>query len=112
VRLTGFSPLVRSLIYERSAGRCEICDEWASDAQLHHRRARGMGSTRRPDTNLPSNALLLCAACHRRVESYRSQAYDNGWLVRQSGDPATTPVLRRGVWVVLDPDGGYGQVAA
>jgi len=66
VRLTGFSPLVRSLIYERSAGRCEICDEWASDAQLHHRRARGMGSTRRPDTNLPSNALLLCAACHRR----------------------------------------------
>lgn len=106
-RQTGFSPLVRSLVYDRCSGRCEICDVWASDLQLHHRRARGAGSTRRPETNYPSNCLALCQMDHHRVESHRALAYDNGWLVRQSHDPATIPVLRRGVRVVLDDQGGF-----
>jgi len=71
-----------------------------------------MGGTRRSDTNTAAGGVLLCGACHRHVEAHRAQAFADGFLVRQSQTPAEVPVLRRGVWVVLDPDGGYGQVAA
>lgn len=111
-RSTGFPPVVRSLVLDRSGGKCEKCGEFHSDAALHHRRPRGSGSTRRPETNLPSNALLLCAACHRHVESYRTQAFDQGWLVRQSHQPADIPVLRRGQMVLLDDEGGFRAVGA
>ncbi|ART69090.1 HNH endonuclease [Mycobacterium dioxanotrophicus] len=106
-RQTGFPPLVRTLIYERSAGRCERCDEWASDCEIHHRRPRGAGSTRRPETNYASNGVLLCAECHRHVESYRAKAFDDGWLVRQSHDPKARRVFRREQWVFLDDEGGW-----
>jgi len=112
-RPQGFPPIVRTLVFERCAGRCEICNEWTSDIELHHRRARGMGSTRRPETNMASNALALCHMCHHgRVESYRSQAYENGWLVRQSRLPAEVPVLRRDRWVLLDDIGGFHLLEA
>lgn len=106
-RATGFPPVVRSLIYDRSGGRCEICNEWTSDLQIHHRRPRGMGGSRRPDTNLPSSGLLLCGMDHVRVESHRALAFDNGWLVRQSQTPREVQVLRRGFWVYLDDVGGF-----
>lgn len=104
-RSTGFPPLVRTLIYERAAGRCERCDEWASDCEIHHRRPRGMGGSRREDTNTTSCGVLLCASCHRHVESYRAKAFDDGWLVRQSQSPKDIPVYRRGEWVLLLDDG-------
>lgn len=111
-RATGFPPLVRTLIYERSAGRCERCNEWTSDCQIHHRRPRGAGGTRREDTNTTSNGVLLCSQCHREVESHRAKAFDDGWLVRQSHDPKATPVLRREQWVYLDDDGGMRDAPA
>lgn len=104
-RPTGFPPLVRTLIYERSAGRCERCNEWASDCEIHHRRPRGAGGSKRLDTNVASNGVLLCASCHRHVESYRAQSFDDGWLVRQSQSPKDIPVYRRGEWVLLDDEG-------
>lgn len=106
-RRTGFEPLVRSLIYDRSGGRCERCNLWTSDTQIHHRRPRGMGGTLRADTNSASAGVLLCGQCHWMVESYRAQAFDDGWLVRQSHSPITVPVLRRGFWVLLDDAGGF-----
>ena len=80
-RLTGFPPLVRTLVYERCAGRCEVCNEWTSDLQLHHRRARGLGSTRRPETNYTSNCLALCGMDHLRTESYRTAGARRGNIV-------------------------------
>lgn len=104
-RRTGFSDEVRQIVADRSLGACERCGEYASDGQLHHRRPRQHGGTRRPETNLASNALWLCLMCHTGVESYRAEAYDNGWLVRSQQDPVTTPVLYRGQLVLLDSDG-------
>ncbi|AXH69837.1 HNH endonuclease [Mycobacterium phage Krakatau] len=109
-RFTGFPPEVKELIWERAHGRCERCGEYASDATAHHRRPRGLGSSRREDTNLPSNAGWLCGACHRHVESYRAQAFAEGWLVRQSQSPITVPVLYRGNWVLLDDDGNTYRI--
>lgn len=105
--MAGFPPIVRTLVYERCGGRCERCGEFASDCQIHHRRPRGMSGTRRPETNYPSNAGMLCEQCHRAVESHRTQAFADGWLVRQSHNPAEIPVLRRGVLVLLDDSGGF-----
>lgn len=109
-RRTGFSPETRAAITDRATDwqgiiRCEVCGEPCSDFEHHHRRARGMGSTKRPETNGAANGLLCCGADHRRIESHRLLAYDNGWLVKQSQFPADVPVLRRGVWVNLRDNG-------
>jgi hypothetical protein len=64
-----------------------------------------MGGTNRPESNAPSAGLLLCGGCHRRSESHREEAYEHGWLVRQTDDPAMVPVLYRGTNVYLDEFG-------
>jgi len=110
MRQTGFGVVVKAIIRDRANGLCERCGEYAYEMQHHHRRARGMGSTRRPETNMPANALAVCPRCHSEIESYRSVSYDSGWLVHQSRNPADIPVLRRGVWVLLDDLGGVNPV--
>lgn len=99
-RRTGFSPAVRQQLEQRSGGVCEICGHQAAE-QAHHRRPRGMGSTKRPETNLPSNGLMLCADCHRVVEMNRIDSLQRGWVVRQQGDPAEVPVRYRDGQVYL-----------
>lgn len=70
-----------------------------------------MGGSRCPQTNLASNGVLLCAGCHRLIESRRADALELGWLVRQGVDPAGVPVLWRGTdWVLLTSDGGMVPV--
>ncbi len=119
-RATGFSKEVLQLVLARSGGQCEAlaagCLITASDA--HHRRPRGMGSTRRPETNNASACLFLCSRCHLRIESMRSWALDNGFLVRQSQNPAEVPVWWRCNWeggrkalVLLDDVGGKRAAA-
>jgi 5-methylcytosine-specific restriction protein A len=104
-RDTGFSPDTKALIEDRAGSRCELCGEYSSDCVAHHRRCRGMGSTRRPETNRAANGLWVCGMDHNRIESHRALSYDNGWLVRQSHTPTDVPVLRRGVWVHLRDNG-------
>lgn len=108
-RNTGFSAEVRGLIRDRAAGNCERCGDLNNvrdhGAQVHHRRPRGMGGTRRDSSNQAANGLLLCGMCHRVIENNRTQAFGLGQLVEQNSDPLTTPVLVRGVWSLLDNDG-------
>lgn len=108
--MTGFSNEVRELIRERANNVCEVgmrCQNRAMHWEIHHRRPRGMGSTKRPETNLPANGLGLCADCHRWLELNRDVAKANGWLLSQNQTPCEVPVLRRSVWVILDNDGGF-----
>jgi 5-methylcytosine-specific restriction protein A len=107
VKRLGFSPLVRYQIAERSNEFCERCGRMALDGQAHHRRPRGMGSTRRTETNQAANALWLCRLCHEWVESNRTEALKFGWLIPQLRIPAEVPVLRRGLWCLLDNRGDY-----
>lgn len=99
--MTGFSPQVRAIVVERSQRYCERCG-WNLGTDAHHRRPRAAGGTKRPETNQPSNALWLCAPCHREVESNRRRALEHGWLVRQHQEPLQVPVLYRGTKVWLD----------
>lgn len=51
-----------------------------------------MGGSKRPDTNLPANLILLCGSgttgCHGYVESNRAEAFDLGFLLHQVDTPA------------------------
>lgn len=120
-RQTGFGLVVKQIIRDRATVEfdgvdvivCEVRQECegAAAEHLHHRRPRQRGGSRRPDTNMPSNSLAACAACHAWIESDRSAAYDNGWLVHQGESPSETPVLYRGALVLLDDLGGVEPVA-
>lgn len=105
-RKTGPDKATVELVRARSGGICERCG-WHEGQQLHHRRARGMGSTRRESTNAVYSLVDLCHPCHSHIESHRTQALDDGWLVPQHGDPALVPVRARGTWKMLDMFGGY-----
>jgi hypothetical protein len=100
-RDTGFPLEVRNTIRARAENRCEVCGLYVI-AELHHRRARGMGSTNRPETNTASNGLGTCRECHRLIEGNRGLASTCGWLVDQYTDPASVPVVYRGRTVLLD----------
>lgn len=110
---TGPAPDVVDAVYERAGHCCEICSAAVGpvrglDHHLHHRRPRAAGGTRRPDTNRPSNLLLLCPPCHDGIESRRREALLAGLLLSQSRDPAATPVRLAGPrWVYLTADGRY-----
>lgn len=115
--MTGEFPVkVRMVIRRRADYRCEVCAKnlgaaSAATAQIHHRRARGMGGSSDPMTRNVTNGLLVCHSCHARIESEREWALDRGFLVKQGTSPATVSVR---LWnahpVLLTHDGGYGRV--
>lgn len=57
------------------------------------------------ETNLASNGLAACLACHTHVESHRDEAISNGWIIRQHQEPDYCAANVRGDWVFLDDDG-------
>jgi ribosomal protein L34E len=85
---------------------CERCGREPVE-QIHHRRPRAAGGSKRADTNVPSNLLGLGVRCHQHVERHRAEAYANGWLLRSWQTPLETPVRihDRGL-VLLDDIGG------
>lgn len=94
MRRTGPSAKTRRLVFERASYRCERCGRGDGRFAIHHRRPRGMGGTRRPETNAPDALLLLCEPCHLHVEAHREESLRLGYLVRQGQDPADVPVIR------------------
>lgn len=104
--VTGFSADVRAQLMKRSSGVCEVCGN-ARAEEMHHRRPRGMGGSKRTETNTASAGIHICSACHSMIERHRNIAMLCGWLVSQYEDePASVPVMYRGDLVRLDDDGG------
>lgn len=128
---TGPTAAQRRAVAARSGWRCELCGTvlgwsdddgsttWCAPHSLHHRRPRGMGGTRRADTNSPANLLLLCGTgttgCHSRVEASRAAAHQLGWLLHQTEDPAQVPAYvvtgpqREARPLLLTTDGRYEE---
>lgn len=109
MKQTGFPPGVRAAVRARADSWCERCG-LKRGTEHHHRRPRGAGGSKRDDTNVPSNALLLCHDCHQDIESERTEAINQGWLVNQNHSPADIPVRYRGKWVYLDDLGNLQPV--
>lgn len=108
-RDTGPNKAVRELVRIRDGG--SVASGGQDGLQIHHRRPRGAGGSRRADTNQPQNLILLSAVDHAWVEANREEAFELGWLVSQWDDPAEVPVhhYRYGV-VYLNADGSVSNV--
>lgn len=111
-RQTGFPPEVKATIRSRAQNLCEICGQHTSDLTAHHRRLKGMGGTRRPESQAVSAGIWVCALDHHRIHAHPQHSYEMGWLVKQSADPALIAVLRRERWVLLQDDGSFIEEAA
>jgi 5-methylcytosine-specific restriction protein A len=102
---------VREAVRRREIQACAVCGGMEGYFAIHHRRPRAMGGTRRRDTNDMPNLVYIHDGCHRVIESQRALAAANGWLVKQTDDPATIPFLYRGRWVLLTAMGAVENVA-
>jgi hypothetical protein len=94
----------RTLVYARSGGRCEagcggIGQEW------HHRKARSLGG--RWDA---SNGMHVCRPCHAWIGEHAIEAGGKGWYLGAREDPSAVPMLRFGVRVYVDDEGGWAAV--
>ena len=98
-------PIAQAIVKRRAKGQCECCGEPAPHGHVHHRLARRMGGTARVAVNSASNLLYLLPDHHERVESNRTWAYQQGFLITQSADPAKVPVRLHSGWVLLADDG-------
>lgn len=103
------SRAVLVLLQARSEGLCEVCGRYPA-ANTHHRKPRGMGGSKDPAINQPSNLLRLCGSgttgCHGVIESSRATAYRFGLLVHRWDHPAEVPVKLLTGWYLLDDEGG------
>lgn len=115
--MSGPSAEVVALLFQRDFSTCAVCGELVfgergTDWSVQHRLRRGMGGTRRPWINLPSNLVLLHGSgtteCHGEVESNRSWAEEFGWRVVDGVLPPSLVMVMHaghGRWVYLTDDG-------
>lgn len=93
-------------VKRRSGGTCEI---WmcggAPATDWSHRVRRSQGGSWSP-----VNGLHACRFCHSIITHDEKVGLPKGWCLKSYQDPATTPVYRRGEWVLLDTEGGWESV--
>jgi len=94
-------------VAERSFGLCEGCGTRQA-TQMHHRVYRSRGGR-----DEVVNLLHLCSdAVGGNVDGCHGEAHNDperqihGWSVPSHEKPRDRPVLYRGAWVYLMPDGG------
>lgn len=110
-----------NLVWERAGRCCERCGaeltRGAGGYSIHHRRLKGQGGDRRPDTQLAANLLLLCGSgttgCHGIVHHEQLEARREGFIVSRWADPEQVGVMTGTYgWVLLDNEGGLEPWAA
>lgn len=98
---------IKELVASRAGWACEICGKPVINPQIHHRRPRGMGGTRRKDSASPANALFLDMECHTWVEMNRYTSLTQGFLIRQNENPSGVKFRHHEGWKYITDDGGY-----
>lgn len=114
------SERTRADVLARDQHKCQRCGKYVAfgDYSLQHRRARGMGGSKRLDTNLPANLITLCGSatspdgCHYFIESNPDIARAEGMRLFQSQTPSVEPVQTYRGLLLLDNEGNWEQVAA
>ena len=92
---------VRRHVIERDGSRCQWCGRYVRTESgwysLQHRRARGMGGSRRASTDAPANLVLVCGTgtteCHGYIEAHPGEAAERGFRVNSSADPARVALI-------------------
>jgi 5-methylcytosine-specific restriction protein A len=118
-RNTGPSKQTLMAVLERDRGACVRCGrsiagERGRDWSIQHRIPRGMGGSRDERLNQPANLLVLCGSgvtfCHGDIESNRTVALAEGYLLHRIQDPAEVPVNAAEGWTLFDNEGGRRAV--
>jgi hypothetical protein len=109
------TPKVRREVIARDKSTCQWCGRFVDvDSgwySLQHKRARGMGGSKRIDTDLACNLVLVhgtgTTECHGYIESHREEAVSRGFNVADRHNPALVPLLDwAGHWQRHDALGG------
>ena len=84
--MSGIPQQTRERVYARANGRCEVCGKYAPGADIHHRRAKGMGGTSNKAIHDPSNLIAVCgwgntSGCHGDIHGNAAHAKAMGWIV-------------------------------
>lgn len=109
---------VKAIIRTRAADSCEVglvCGGRAAGVDPAHREGKGSGGTSKPWSNLASNLLWSCRACHDFIDQKQpARAEKLGLKVRAGvARPSEIPVLHdRFRWVLLDDEGGVRAAPA
>lgn len=100
----------RAAVRARSGGICEVCGR-APATNFQHRQGKAqMGAWS------AENGLAVCGqgnatGCHGRIHQNPALAYERGWSVRSTDDPASSPVWLAGRgWHYLRADGSTQPV--
>jgi hypothetical protein len=109
-RQTGPDAATRATVYARDDYRCCRCSSTDGPFAIHHRSGRRAGGSRLPEKNALSNLVLVDDRCHTFLESRRMVGAGEGFIVPSWHDPAETPLLYRGRWVLLADDGSVENV--
>lgn len=91
-RSGGLKPIpvkVREAVKTRADFRCELCRVFGEHLHCHHRRLRSQGGL-----NEPANLLYVCYTHHNYIHANPELAYEMGWLVKSTDDPALIQVRR------------------
>lgn len=103
---------VKRILLKRSGGACEVglvCGGRAEGMDPAHREGKGTGGTDKAWSNLASNLLWACRACHDLIDNKQpARAEKLGLKVRAGvARPWEIPVLHeRFRWVLLHSNGG------
>lgn len=112
----GVTVRTRALVIERDDRRCQFDGRELDlaiprgDYSLQHRRARGMGGSRDPETNGPANLVLVCGSattgCHGYIEQHREHSRRRGFTLLQAQIPTRVALQDwAGLWWWLNDDG-------
>ena len=95
-----FDNATRLAIYTAGDHRCVGCGR--PDITAQHRRARGMGGSRRAELGQAPNGVPLCghgtAGCHGWTEHHPTEATLLGWRLTAGQDPLDEPYWTRFGW--------------
>lgn len=95
----------RKLVRGRSEGTCEVCGR-APATNFQHRQGKAHQGAWSAENGLDVCGMGNVSGCHGAIHQNPAIAYERGWSVRSTSDPATTPVwLASGGWHYLRADG-------
>lgn len=108
----------KAIIRDRSRGLCEVglsCGGRARGVDPAHREGKGSGGTEKAWSDLASNLLWSCRACHDLIDNKQPARAERLGLKVRAGvaRPWEIPVLHKRLgWVLLDNNGGHRPAPA
>lgn len=96
----------RKVVRARSQGTCEVCGR-APATNFQHRQGKAQMGAWTAENGLDVCGMGNVSGCHGAIHQSPALAYERGWSVRSTHDPAAQPVWLAGRgWSYLTADGG------